>query len=105
MHGLAAVPPFERAVREAIARGATQLLAQQDDDSFWREFALAPGASESWATAWVGWCLAGTAISTGAPHAAVRNALARARSALATARRAGGWGYNRSTGPDADSTA
>src|SRR5207253_672595 len=68
---------------------------------FWRDYNLQPGPSDVWATAWIGSCLCGCRSfndSTG-------RALAMAVRAISSAVKQGGWGYNRSTGPDADSTA
>ncbi|WP_167088725.1 hypothetical protein [Massilia frigida] len=97
--------PFERAIRAAIAGGIDYLLSQQDGDGFWREFDLAPGPSEAWTTAWVGWCLTGAAERGPAARVRVQAALARACRAVMSAKGDAGWGYNRRTGADADSTA
>ncbi|MDM5177584.1 hypothetical protein PO883_10310 [Massilia sp. DJPM01] len=97
--------PFERAIRDAIAGGIDYLLSQQDEDGFWREFDLAPGPSEAWTTAWVGWCLSGAAERGPAARVRVQAALARACRAVMSAKGDAGWGYNRRTGADADSTA
>jgi hypothetical protein len=97
--------PFERSVEAAIAGGVDYLLQQQDRDSFWREFDLQPGASESWTTAWVGWCLSGTLPGNDRRRAKMRDACARAAATVCRARRDGGWGYNSTTGPDADTTS
>lgn len=80
-------------VADALTRG-------QHDDGFWREFALQPGPAETWSTAWIGWCLAHVATAP-----VVRWALHNATRALADNARPEGWGYNRRTGCDADSTA
>src|SRR5260370_19815072 len=58
--------------------------------------------SEAWSTAWVGWCLASCPPPL---RSEARTCLQRALRALSGCRCAGGWGYNRTTGPDADSTA
>lgn len=89
-----------RAVADAVAGGISHLLSGQCADGFWRDYQLAVGSSESWSTSWVGWCLL--------PHhdnPLVSSALRRASRAVVAAHRPGGWGYNRSTGTDADSTA
>lgn len=92
--------PFVRDVQRAVISGTNRMLGLQDEDGFWREYNLQPGASEAWSTAWVGWCLAGVGMNQ-----ATREARARAVTALAGCRKEGGWGYNRKTGPDADTTA
>ncbi|HEX6545167.1 MAG TPA: hypothetical protein VF023_02590 [Bryobacteraceae bacterium] len=92
--------PFVRDVENAVHSGVQFLLSLQDKDGFWREYNLAPGASEAWSTAWVGWCL----LADGMPPG-TRGACLRAADALASCRVKDGWGYNRKTGPDADTTA
>lgn len=92
---------LEQEVRLAAQYGIHFLLARQGRDGFWREYHLPPGPSEYWATAWIGWCLYECRY-TSPPS---RVALANAVSAVWSGVRDGGWGYNRSTGPDADSTA
>ncbi|HTM24100.1 MAG TPA: hypothetical protein VL225_02845 [Vicinamibacterales bacterium] len=97
--------PFEASVQAAIAAGVEFLLQQQDSDGFWREFDLEPGASEAWTTAWVGWCLSQSAPRGCTHEVRIRSACGRAVAALCRARTKGGWGYNRGTGVDADTTA
>ena len=92
--------PYTRAVREAVDAAADFLLARQSREGFWLDYDLPPGLAEAWSTAWVGWALAQRRDRAG-----VDAALARAVRALASCRRPGGWGYNRSTATDADSTA
>ena len=92
--------PFVRDVQRAVSAGVSLILDLQDEDGFWREYNLEPGASEAWSTAWVGWCLAGTEMNK-----VTRDTCARAATALAGCRTEGGWGYNHKTGPDADTTA
>jgi hypothetical protein len=85
----------------AVARGVEFLRQRQHADGFWSEWALPPGESRAWTTAYVGWKL-GALPSELAPAPA----LDRAASWLAGAGFAdGGWGYGSGTGPDADSTA
>lgn len=79
------------------------LVARQDRDGAWRDFALTPGASDAWTTAYVGLALVAAARAhlTVPPHA-----IASACGFLNTARRPGaGWGYNLRCPADADSTA
>src|SRR5260370_1321069 len=71
-------------------------------DWFWRDYHLPPGMSDAWSAAWVGWCLASRPPPL---RSEARSCLQRALRALSGCRCAGGWGYNRTTGPDADSTA
>jgi hypothetical protein len=97
--------PFRDALEAAVAGGVDHVLAHQDEDGLWREFELEPGASEAWVTAWVGWCLARAVVADTRRRARILGACQRAAAALRRARRPGGWGYNRRTGPDADTTA
>lgn len=85
---------------QAIDRAASFLLAHQDDDGYWRDYALLPGASTQWITAVVGDTL-GRLPSTPLRRAAVERAL----DALRAGCRPAGWGYNERVAPDADSTA
>lgn len=73
------------------------LLARQDGDGAWRDYALEPGASDAWTTSVVGLAL------DGLPGA--ESAVGRARRRVAALRRDDGWGYNERTATDADSTA
>jgi hypothetical protein len=80
-----------------VAAGAAFLLAHQDDDGMWRDYALEPGAGDCWPTA-----MAGIALdAVGGAHEAVD----AARAALCVRARREGWGFNGATACDADSTA
>lgn len=82
-------------------RAAEQfLLQQQEPDGCWRDYQLEPGASEAWTTAIVCWSLACVQPAS-IPAPAVRAAL----NALHALQKPTGWGYNRHTASDADSTA
>ncbi len=93
-------PALRRDVLTAVSGGVAYLIDHQCDDGFWREYDLAPGQSEAWTTSWVGSAILATAASS--DH---RTSLARAARAVAGAAADGGWGYNRASRPDADSTA
>ena len=90
-----------RAIGAATQDGLRFLVAGQGRDGFWRDYELQPGPSDVWVTAWVGWCVA----QCRAADPAVRHAQVIAARAVCAAVGPGGWGYSRSTGPDADSTA
>ena len=101
-------PPFPTALRADVRRcvsGAMERLASlQEPDGHWEEFALPPGPSDEWITAYVGLALA-EIRQTGleGPDA---EAAARAGRWLVEGRPyEAGWGYNRTTGPDTDSSA
>jgi hypothetical protein len=89
-----------RYANERVDSGLARLVAAQDADGLWRDYGLIPGPSEGWSTSWIGWHLAQFS-----PRPASGAALRRAAGALIRIRGPGGWGYNRSTGADADSTA
>jgi hypothetical protein len=85
----------------SVGRGIEFLCQRQHAEGFWSEWALPPGESRAWTTAYVGWKLASLPREL-----APAPALDRAASWLAGAGFAdGGWGYGPGTGPDADSTA
>lgn len=85
-------------MRPAVAAAERFLTERQDDDGHWRDYQLEPGRSEAWVTACVGYalCRAGRGAATPVRQAA---------DALLASARPGGWGYNRHTACDADSTA
>lgn len=87
-------------IDDAAARAAQFLVASRDQDDFWRDFSIVNGASDEWVTAFVGYALS----TSGAVLPA--DFLAQAAAALFDRQReAGGWGYNRISPADADSTA
>ncbi len=92
--------PLRRQADASARAGVEYLLAAQDREGFWRDYDLRAGASDAWTTAWVGWCL-----TTFAADGGVRPALRRANLAVLAACTPDGWGYNRTTGADGDSTA
>lgn len=95
------MPSLERQAVRAAQDGLRYLLARQGRDGFWRDFDLQPGPSDVWSTAWIGWCLSECRWI----DPAVTNALAGAVRVLSSAVKPDGWGYNHSSGPDADTTA
>jgi len=85
----------------AIAAAQRFLVSRQSRDGLWRDYpALEPGWSEAWVTGVVGWSLtvSPTDVFTGAP-------LRAAAASLHSIAKCDGWGYNRHTASDADSTA
>lgn len=92
-----------RYAAEAASDGIRYLLNAQSKDGFWRDYSLPPGSSEGWSTGWVGWALA--SVRGWAYLDQVDPALERAALAMCGAVRHGGWGYNKSSEPDGDSTA
>lgn len=84
----------------AAERAAGFLLAERDQDDFWRDFRLPNGASDEWVTAFVGYALvtSGLPLPAGLESQTVGALLARQRPE-------GGWGYNGISPADADSTA
>ncbi len=85
----------------ASKAAASFLIRCQDVDGYWRDYQLAPGRSEAWTTACVGYAL----LAASRWASTSRAPLDRAAAALLAARRPGGWGYNNKTACDADSTS
>ncbi len=84
----------------SLADGARFLRASQQPDGMWRDYALEPGAAETWTT-----CAAALALTVAEPTAAGADAIAGARAAVRARARRDGWAYNAATACDADSTA
>jgi hypothetical protein len=79
------------------------LLRHQSPDGSWSDWDLPPGPSDCWTTAYIGRRLAAATE----PLLSTSTAARRAAAAWLVERQlaGGGWGYNDSVGPDADSTA
>jgi prenyltransferase beta subunit len=90
-------------IEAAIRRGLAFLLAHQALDGSWTDWALPPGSSPDWTTAYVGLRL--TALRP--PFRAALQALLDRAGRWLLARRAveGGWAYNPAVEEDADSTS
>lgn len=90
-------------LREAIESGVRYLLKNQFTDGHWEDYELPVGRSDAWVTGYVGLNLSGIArlIShNDAGRAATKAAIWLDRHRPYPS----GWGYNDTTGPDADST-
>jgi squalene cyclase len=87
-------------LRERIAKAEEFLLSAQTEEGLWSDFALEPGGSEAWTTAEVAVALAEPPVGPKS-IAAIR----RAADLLHSMNKGNGWGYNRSTATDADTTA
>jgi hypothetical protein len=89
-------------IAAALSRGLAFVLAAQDAQGAWTDWALPPGPSPDWTTAYVGLRLS----SLGSPYrAALAEPLGRAARKLLSRQAAdGGWGYNPAVEPDADTT-
>jgi hypothetical protein len=93
-------PDARQALGQVLARAVAFLLSQQAHTGRWRDFLLPPGPSDEWVTAFVASCMLET------PEQTAHTAAWRAWQALLCRRRGTpGWGYNRLTPADADSTA
>jgi len=91
-------------IKHAILAGADYLISHQGPDGHWQEYRLPVGASDAWVTAYIGLALQGAALDGASP--AARMAAERAAEWLIGHRPyPAGWGYNGTTGADADSTA
>ncbi len=89
------------ALTSALSAAVAYLLSHQADDGHWQDYRLPVGCSDAWVTGYVGVALAESDHS-----AAVRRRTAAAADWLEKQRPyPHGWGYNRSTGSDADSSA
>ncbi|HEU0134272.1 MAG TPA: prenyltransferase/squalene oxidase repeat-containing protein [Allosphingosinicella sp.] len=102
--GMAERPAAEgrssRSPAAAIRSAARFLIAARQQDDFWRDFRLVNGESDEWVTAFVGYALvkSGVPLPAGLVPETVRALLGRQRAE-------GGWGYNRISPADSDSTA
>jgi len=88
---------------ETVGGCIDYILRQQSSDGSWTDWALPPGPSDQWVTAYVGCqldavphqlCSLGTPEKNSAAHWLIRHEF-----------NTGGWGYNDKVGSDADSTA
>lgn len=87
----------------AIEGGLDFLTRLQDPDGLYRDFALPPGPSNGWVTAFVS--VAMNEATKVCEHSGSVAASAKAAKALISNSRSTGWGYNGQTATDADSTA
>ncbi len=92
--------PLQRWVGEAIGKGLAYLIECQSNDGLWRDYDLKRGQSEAFSTAWVGWCL-----THFVNRATCMCSIRKAAVALGGVGKPTGWGFNRHTETDADSTA
>jgi hypothetical protein len=89
-----------QAVTDAVQQAEQFLVREQHPDGCWRDYQLEPGASEAWTTAVVLWSLACVQ-----PCSVALPSVRAAVDALHALQKTTGWGYNRHTAADADSTA
>jgi squalene-hopene/tetraprenyl-beta-curcumene cyclase len=90
-------------LQETIAAGLDYILSMQAEDGSWTEWALPPGSSSIWTTAYVGYKLRYLPLKLAAIAAPRIAAAARWLSDKEFADC--GWGYNEAVGSDADSTS
>jgi squalene cyclase len=91
------------AVDASIIAARDYVLARQTRDGSWTDWALPPGSSSTWTSAYVGWHLNRLPDPL---RADVSQALARSARWLRERQFSdGGWGYNEAVGSDADSTS
>ena len=96
--------PLSGSAVAALSAAGRYLIGHQHADGRWEDFDLPVGPSDAWMTAYTGLAVAMSARVTG--DRAARQAAARGAEWLAGHRPYDcGWGFNASTGPDADSTA
>ena len=97
------IPERKALLRQSIASGLDYILGLQAADGCWTDWELPPGSSSTWTTAYVGYQLRSLPADNRARAAgAVRLA---ARGLLEKQFAEGGWGFNETVEPDADSTA
>jgi Prenyltransferase and squalene oxidase repeat len=92
--------PLTARIATAVEGSHDFLMGTLSQGDFWRDFQLDIGSSDEWVTAFVASQLAITGLPRGltAAHGALSWLLRRQRPC-------GGWGYNSTAPPDADSTA
>jgi hypothetical protein len=103
-HSVRTVAPEIGEIEDALADGIRYLCWMQHEDGSWSDFDLPVGHSDQWVTAYVAHVLAqaGNALSIDQAKGCSLNGAAwllRSRPYRA------GWGFNKMTGPDSDSTA
>ena len=93
--------------RDSCASALEYLVRCQQPDGHWIEYRLPVGSSDQWVTGFVGFACADSARRLRLPesHQAYGAVERAARSLAANRTYACGWGFNGTTGPDADSTA
>jgi hypothetical protein len=100
---------YNQALRRGLTASVNYLLRLQAPTGAWTDFWLPVGASDAWATAFVGLGLHAASESHLLDPQVREAALAGSRRAaawlLAQPRSNGGWGYNGQVAADADSTA
>ena len=98
---------LRRQLEVAVAGALRFLAGRQESNGSWQDYRLPVGASGEWVTAFVGFACATASRHVHGSEAASGIASAcRALDWLITCRAYdAGWGFNASTGPDADSTA
>lgn len=92
-----------RPIAEALAAGLEFILQHQHPDGSWSDWSLPPGPSDAWTTAYIG-CHLSELPRPWRDHSTLAGRAA-ARWLVEHESYGGGWGYNASVGPDADSTA
>ncbi len=91
-------------ISDVIAGGCDYLISKQHLDGYWCDFELPTGKSDAWVTAFVALSL--THANVNVQSKKITEAIRCAIQWLVSHRDyASGWGYNRITGADADTTA
>ncbi len=90
--------------QRSVSAGIRYLIASQDEDGMWRDYALDVGVSTSWVTSFV--LLGLESVRSHLFNPELRRSIFAACDALRRViRRSGGWGYNESVADDCDTTA
>ena len=94
----------DQVLRDHIDRAVNYLVDLQLSDGAWNDYQLPVGRSTQWVTAFIGLALANIGVTVHHPQAQ-KAAEKAAKWLLENRTYAAGWGYNETTGVDADSTA
>jgi hypothetical protein len=95
--------PMAERVRASIKQASNFLLDLQNQDGSWHDYQLPVGSSTQWVTAFVAHALTISAKKCGT-EAGLQGARRAATFLLEQQHYSSGWGYNHTTGVDADST-
>lgn len=103
-HSVRRAAPAPEEIEEALIDGIRYLCFMQREDGSWIDFDLPVGNSDQWVTAYVALALAQAGKALLIDQAKVCSSNGAAWLMRSRPYRAG-WGYNKRTGPDTDSTA
>lgn len=94
---------WKKALEGSIVSSLGYILSHQSKDGSWMDCQFPPGPSDAWATAYVGYRL--KRVPNRLKSRAARSTLSASKWLKRNEYADAGWGYNRVSGSDADSTA